>query len=407
MTRGRVVTARAVVAAWAALAVLAVLTACSAGPVEIERVGSTADETPTAPTGEDAAPAPDPSYAVDAPGSMEGKLLRPDVLVTSGEPITDSLRARLEQVRGVESAMPLGLASFSVSGRTLTIASVDVEQYRRFTPLATARSDAVWERVAGGELAVDTAVGKKIEDPGGVLTLGQQEDAPAVHIGAYAPLAGRLNAVVNTARGVQLKIPENNALLVSTGQLTPSAVRDKMEKVLGDRGTLQILAQEFDVSTPMTAVLTGGSVATAVGSFDYTPRADGTVVPDPRWVQEYVRTEQVPVLGSVTCNKAMLPQFRSALTEIVDSGLADKINPGEYAGCYYPRFIGRDPDLGLSLHSWGIAFDINVPGNQRGTVGEMDRGVVAIFKKWGFAWGGDWNYTDPMHFELARLVKGG
>ena len=45
-----------------------------------------------------------------------------------------------------------------------------------------------------------------------------------------------------------------------------------------------------------------------------------------------------------------------------------------------------------------------MPGNQRGTAGEMDRGVVAIFKKWGFAWGGDWNYTDPMHFEMNAVV---
>jgi hypothetical protein len=46
-----------------------------------------------------------------------------------------------------------------------------------------------------------------------------------------------------------------------------------------------------------------------------------------------------------------------------------------------------------------------VPGNQRGTAGEMDRSVVAIFKKWGFAWGGDWHYTDPMHFEMNALVN--
>ena len=44
-----------------------------------------------------------------------------------------------------------------------------------------------------------------------------------------------------------------------------------------------------------------------------------------------------------------------------------------------------------------------MPGNQRGVAGEIDRRVVAIFKNWGFAWGGDWDYTDPMHFELARL----
>ena len=51
------------------------------------------------------------------------------------------------------------------------------------------------------------------------------------------------------------------------------------------------------------------------------------------------------------------------------------------------------------------AFDINVPGNQRGVAGEIDRDVVAIFKKWGFAWGGDWAWTDPMHFELAQIVR--
>ena len=37
----------------------------------------------------------------------------------------------------------------------------------------------------------------------------------------------------------------------------------------------------------------------------------------------------------------------------------------------------------------------------------MDRGVVETFKKWGFAWGGDWAYTDPMHFEMAELVTPG
>ena len=115
----------------------------------------------------------------------------------------------------------------------------------------------------------------------------------------------------------------------------------------------------------------------------------------------------MPILDSVTCHKVMLVQLRAALSEVVSRGLTSEIHPDEYAGCYYPRFIGYDPAKGLSLHSWGIAVDLNVPGNQRGTVGEMNREVVAIFKKWGFAWGGDWNYTDPMHFELASIVRPG
>jgi hypothetical protein len=103
----------------------------------------------------------------------------------------------------------------------------------------------------------------------------------------------------------------------------------------------------------------------------------------------------------------MLPQLRGALQEVADRGLADQVRPGEYGGCFHPRYIGHDPAKGLSLHSWGIAVDLNVPGNQRGTAGEIDREVVAIFKRWGFAWGGDWAWTDPMHFELAALVGSG
>ncbi len=149
----------------------------------------------------------------------------------------------------------------------------------------------------------------------------------------------------------------------------------------------------------------GGSLAAAVGTFSYRWYDDGTVRPDPAWVSANIRTESVPILGAVTGHRVMLPQLRGALREVVARGLADRIHPGEFGGCYVPRFIAHDPSKGLSLHTWGIAVDINVPGNQRGTVGQMDRQVVGIFKRWGFAWGGDWSYTDPMHFELARIVR--
>jgi hypothetical protein len=42
--------------------------------------------------------------------------------------------------------------------------------------------------------------------------------------------------------------------------------------------------------------------------------------------------------------------------------------------------------------------------NYRGIEGTMDRRIVDIFKRWGFAWGGDWKYTDPMHFELSTIL---
>lgn len=61
---------------------------------------------------------------------------------------------------------------------------------------------------------------------------------------------------------------------------------------------------------------------------------------------------------------------------------------------------------GRSLHSWGIAVDINPetnpyqPGNYGPPTTDLPSQVIDIFKKYGFAWGGDWpGERDAMHFE--------
>ena len=354
-----------------------------------------------------ASTSPGTSYAVADPGRFEPPLLTADVLVTSSRSIPESVRHRVDRLPGVRTSMPMSFAALSVNGRTLSLAAADPARFRHFTAFASARSDAVWKRVADGEVAVSPDLPRKLESPRGYLRLGASKEAPPVHIGAYAPLVKQVDAVVNYKRAEQLGMPRNNALLVSTGTLTPSKVVGKLKKALGPDYSLQTLALEFNVGVQQTAVLTGASVSSAVGTFNYTPHADGTVTPDPRWVGSYIRRETMPIIGPVTGNKGMLPQLRAALDEVVQKGLAAKIHPGEYGGCYVPRYIANDPSKGLSLHSWGMAVDLNVPGNQRGTVGQMDRQVVAIFKRWGFAWGGDWNYTDPMHFEMDRVVKVG
>jgi hypothetical protein len=161
----------------------------------------------------------------------------------------------------------------------------------------------------------------------------------------------------------------------------------------------------LDPDARLTAIPTGGTLGSVVGTYTYRVIGGGRIAPDASWVAANIRTEVVPILGSVTCHRDLFPQLRAALLEVQQRGLAGAIHPDEYAGCYYPRFIAGTTTL--SNHSFGLALDLNVPGNQRGTVGQIDRDVVAIFKTWGFAWGGDWKYTDPMHFELSQVKRVG
>ena len=349
--------------------------------------------------------------AMPRPGKVKTPLFTQDMLVYSQDPLPESVVSAIKAVKGVQAVEQFSLASFYVEEQQVSYAAVDPDTFRRFTPAATAQMTDIWDRVADGELGVTPSIRNAVAVHDDTVQMGNGKDAPTLHIGALAPFSERLNAsfinaVVNERWAPKLHMPEGNALLVSTGSAEPRELQPKLRALVGDKATVQILGpgRNLDPHVAQTAVLTGGSVAQAVGSFTYTVNPDGSVNPDLRWVREYIRTEQVPILGTVRCNKAMLPQLRAALKEIVDRGLASKIHPNEYGGCYVPRYIGHDPSQGLSFHTWGTAIDLNVPGNQRGTVGTIDRTVVQIFREWGFNWGGTWRYTDPMHFEMARLV---
>jgi hypothetical protein len=406
---------RAVVAACCGALLLA---GCNDGSARVEPAAETETEAASEPAGSASAsesptdgatptqPA-DPEHVVELPGPLTDRLYRPDMLIFDSQELSDDMVRRIGELDNVAAVERIGIGQVTVENQALTIAAVDGGGYRRFTPSNTAELQEAWDRVAGGELAVRPGLGRKLQDEDGNIVLGNGEEAPVVHVGAYAPQATTIDMVVNQAWVADLEnMVFGNGLLISTDEADPSTIRPAVRRIVGKRASVQDLdiasRLGLDPNVKQTAYLTGGSIASVVGSFTYQVLGGGRIAPDPAWVARSIATEAVPILGNVTCNRAMLPQLRAALQEVVDRGLAGEINPGEYAGCYYPRFIAGSTKL--SNHSFGLALDMNVPGNGRGTVGEMDREVVSIFKKWGFAWGGDWSYTDPMHFELAQVV---
>lgn len=343
----------------------------------------------------------EPTVEVDA-GRPPTDVLAASLMVTAPRDLTVRQLRAARRVPGVRATTSVGLGSLVVTGRAVRAASAAPASYRRFVPAGTARAQAVWSAVARGELAATHDLSSTLRLPlGGVLPVGDH----SVRLGAVATTVPGVDLVVNPLRGGQLGLPRRNGLVVAVvSGADDQAVARALERILGPGTVATLLAPDVPGEvTTATGRLVGGSVAGAVGGFTYQWFPDGTVRPDPAWVARSIVSADVPILGRVTCHRVLVPQLRGALQEIVDRDLAGSIDADDYGGCFVPRFIDRDPRRGLSLHTWGIAVDLNVSGNQLGTVGTIDRRVVEVFARWGFAWGGHWARPDPMHFELAAL----
>jgi len=355
--------------------------------------------------GTTATPTIEEQHSVPAPGPRGPGVLAPaDILVVGAKTLDPDKVAAVEKLKHV-TLLQLALSEPVIENKALTVAAVDPGEYRTFTPLKYADFQEAWDRVAGGELALKERLKDKVPlDKNGYLRLGGAIDAPSVHVGAYVQQQPLVDAVVNQTWVKTLGMTPDNALLVRVGSLAPKVVAKQIRRLFGDEASVTLVDKATRIGlqpgAQQIAVVTG-TVADAVGVYRYTVLGGGHIAPDPDWVREHITTEVVPLLGAVTCNRVIFDQLRAALNDIIARGLADKIHPQQYAGCYYPRFIAGTTTL--SNHAFGLALDINAVENQRGTAGLIDRGVVQVFQKWGFTWGGTWHYTDPMHFELNSI----
>jgi hypothetical protein len=154
-----------------------------------------------------------------------------------------------------------------------------------------------------------------------------------------------------------------------------------------------------------------------LGEFAYRVNSNGSISQDPAWAAANLPSGRVLLNGAIPirarCHKVIEPALRAALNEIAAAGLGNTINVADAnlaGGCHYPRFNRLTPDsaLGfLSRHAWGMALDTNTRGSCQGCAppdfATRPGGcrTVQIFRKHGFAWGGNFLTPDGMHFEYV------
>ncbi len=230
-------------------------------------------------------------------------------MVIGSGTLDPGLVRRISQLDGVAATTTISLKQVSIENRLYDIAAVDAAEYRRFTEARSAQFQPQWDRLAGGEIAsVEEVQGRLPLDRDGFLALDVAEDAPRIHVGAYAPQVPTIELVVNEKWGETLGIDQRNALVISTQPTSPQSMRGPIRRLVGDAGSVQMMdiASRLGLDPEAAhSVELVGTYADAVGTFRYTI-VGGRVVPDPAWVSEHIVTATVPILGQVTCNKYLI-----------------------------------------------------------------------------------------------------
>ncbi len=304
-------------------------------------------------------------------------------------------------VHGDETAL---VASADAAGRPvdalepgwripLDTIAVDPVTFAEFVPRAAAT--AVGALGPGDALLTETSAelrgleaGATLRLDGGTVTVAGVIDDES---GAGAEL------IVGQADAPALGVTTERYLLVHH-----TAARADLERAIAEQ-FLDGRAVRFRSPGETTWLRHGDAVQpnlvmkTAFGEFSYRAGSGRSVEIDPAWVDRWIVSEAVPILGTVTCHRDVIPPLRAALQELVDGGLGHLVDASDFAGCFSARRISAGQPM--SHHAWGAALDLNVDGNPRGSFSTQDERLVEVMAHHGFGWGGAWLVPDPAHYE--------
>lgn len=99
------------------------------------------------------------------------------------------------------------------------------------------------------------------------------------------------------------------------------------------------------------------------------------------------------------CNRDLVEPLSKAFRNLISTGHVSELKTWD--GCFNVR--KKRGGSTMSLHSWGVAVDVNAFSNCFGCHPTLSPGFVKCFTDVGFDWGGVWSKPDGMHFQLKSI----
>lgn len=169
-------------------------------------------------------------------------------------------------------------------------------------------------------------------------------------------------------------------------------------------GTTYRVRTSWDPPNP-DATLGIATLKLRLGEFAFQPTNSDAIRVENRWRMSNI--SWLHTYGAIrlrnNCHKVVVDAIEGAFRDVVKAGLVDRIDRSvsqRYGGCYVGRYNRLGGIFGApSRHAFGAAIDLNTTTNPQWGRPTMDCAVVRIFRKWGFAWGGNFWPADGMHFE--------
>ncbi len=139
-----------------------------------------------------------------------------DLLIVAPFSLSGKLLAAVSRLPGVTAAVPIEAVRMRINGTYTAVLGVNPSVFRSFAARPTAASDALWEGVAGGGIAVSYTMGKLDKLPLGGTVVAAGRTTRRLRVVAFGTMGiGGVDAVVSDAVARSLGAPAGNAIVIS------------------------------------------------------------------------------------------------------------------------------------------------------------------------------------------------